>query len=992
MNKKLVLLGAGLLLTAATASAQQHVTGKVTDSNGQPVMGATVRVAGTKMVTTTDADGNFKLNNVPASAKKIQVSYIGMQQQTVSVAGNVQVVLEDNELGEAVVIGYGTGQKVGSVVGSVKKVGSEAIASKPAANIADALQGKVAGLEVYNMTGDVGDINGASIRMRGLGSVGPLVSGGAGVEPLIVIDGSPASSSMLSLLNDRDIESVTTLKDASATSIYGSRAANGVIYITTKRGRTGERAQVTIGQRVGWSQLANGIGDPLHANELLELQLENGVITADQYKLYKTHGADTDWQKFYFDNAAPTYNTDFSVRGGSETTTYFVSASYMKQNSLTGVSHFDRYTVRTNLDTKPKEWLSFGVKQSLTYTDRKTDEYTNKGSAQYVSQNGVSGSIGMPSYWDPYDPEFSKQHLIWPNKDLYNPMWIQKQRPFNSNDVIYNGVAYVQIVPVKGLTLKSQLGLYATDTRFHSHVTMQIPGIQTGSTSENHSRSSNWTITNTAEYKFNIGDDHSFTLLAGQEGIKSSSKGFGVRGSGWTDDRTNTIGNVTKAEIPTYSASKYEFLSFFGRLDYSLKDKYYLNFTFRNDKSSRFGRDNRGANFMSGGLMWRVSSEDFMAPTRGWLTDFQLKVSVGSTGNAAIGDYASLGLVGNTMYMGQSGWLLSQPANDQLGWEKQIQTNFGLTARLFDRLDVNLNIYHKKTKDMLMAVPLPFTTGFSAQMMNVGEMSNRGVELELGYDVFRTSEGFFNVYVNYAYNKNKIDKLFYGLSEWTMKDYGLNFVVGESLQYFLPIYAGVDKNDGAPMWYKKGHKGGVVHDFNPETMSKEYSDDLFQNTGKQMYAPHTGGFGLSAGWKGITVAADFSFVIGKYMGNHDYFGATSNNTLKSGFNVDRDMLNMWKKPGDITDIPGIQYEDYSSTRTLENASFLRLKNLSVSYDLPRRWMEATNFFENVRFTFTGRNIFTITQYRGADPEPDTNFSRGMFPATRQFTLGVDVTF
>ena len=194
------------------------------------------------------------------------------------------------------------------------------------------------------------------------------------------------------------------------------------------------------------------------------------------------------------------------------------------------------------------------------------------------------------------------------------------------------------------------------------------------------------------------------------------------------------------------------------------------------------------------------------------------------------------------------------------------------------------------------------------------------------------------------------------------------------------------------MWYKKGHKGGVVHDFNPETMSKEYSDDLFQNTGKQMYAPHTGGFGLSAGWKGITVAADFSFVIGKYMGNFDYFNATSNNTLKSGFNVDRDMLNMWKKPGDITDIPGIQYEDQISTRTLENASFLRLKNLSVSYDLPRRWMEATNFFENVRFTFTGRNIFTITKYKGADPEPDKNLVRGMFPATRQFTLGVDVTF
>lgn len=986
MNKKLVLLGAGLLLTAATASAQQHVTGKVTDSNGAPVMGATVRVNGTKIVTTTDANGNFKLSNVPASATKINVSYIGMQAQTVSVAGNVQVVLEDNELGEAVVIGYGTGQKVGTVVGSVKKVDSEAISSKPTANIADALQGKVAGLEIYNNSGDAGDINNTSIRLRGMGSLG------ASSTPLIVIDGSPASTAMLTMLNDRDIESVTTLKDASATSIYGSRAANGVIYVTTKRGRTGERAQVVIGQRVGWSQLANGIGNPMNANELLELQLENGVITADQYKTYKQHGADTDWQKFYFDNAAPTYNTDFSLRGGSETTTYFVSASYMNQKSLTKVSHFDRYTVRTNLDTKPKEWLSFGIKQSLTYTDRKSDEWTNNEYAQYIINNSVSGSHMTAPYWDPYDEEFSKQHLIWPNTDLYNGQWMQSLRPAQINDIIYNGVAYAQIVPVKGLTIKSQLGLLATDTRANSSIKMEYPGLETASVSEQHDRSSLWTITNTAEYKFNIGDDHSFTLLAGQEGIKGSSRGFVASGSGITDDRTNTIGNVTKANIPTYESFKYEYLSFFGRVDYSLKNKYYLNFTYRNDQSSRFGSKNRSANFYSGGVMWRVSDEAFMAPTKNWLTDLQLKLSVGSTGNSEIGNYTYLGLVGTTNYMGNQGWVLAQPANPELGWETQIQTNFGITARLFDRLDVNFNVYHRKTRDMLMEVPLPYTTGFSTQVMNVGELSNRGVELELGYDIIRTNKSFLNVYVNYSYNKNKIDELFYGYQEWPMSNYTLNYVVGRSLDFYMPIYAGVDKEDGAPMWYKKGYNGDIVHEYNPETMSKTFSQDLYQNTGKQRFAPHNGGFGLSAGWHGISIMADFSFVLGKYMMNADYASATSNGNLLAGFNQDKDMLNIWKKPGDIAKLPGIQYNSYVSTLYLENASFMRLKNLTVAYDLPKSWMQAVGFLENVRFTFTGRNIFTVTKYKGSDPEPDINISQGMYPATRQFTLGVDVTF
>ena len=277
MNKKLVLMGAGLLLTAATASAQKLVTGHVTDAQGQPVMGATVRVPGTKVITTTDANGNFKLSGVPASAKKLMVSYIGMNTATVSVAGNVQVVLKDNELSEAVVIGYGTAKKVGTVVGSVQKVGSEKIAENPTANVADALQGKVAGLQVLNNSGDAGDVNNASITIRGIGSLG------ASSTPLIVIDGSPAGTGMLSMLNDKDIESVTTLKDASATSIYGSRAANGVIYITTKKGRSGEKAQISVSQKIGWSQLAGKISNQMNSDELLQFQLENGIITPNQY-------------------------------------------------------------------------------------------------------------------------------------------------------------------------------------------------------------------------------------------------------------------------------------------------------------------------------------------------------------------------------------------------------------------------------------------------------------------------------------------------------------------------------------------------------------------------------------------------------------------------------------------------------------------------------------------------------------------------------------
>lgn len=268
MNKKLALLGAGLLLTAATASAQRLVTGRVTDSKGEPLMGATVRVPGTKFVTTTDANGNFKLNGIPAAAKKITVSYIGMNSATVSVAGNVQVVLKDNELGEAVVIGYGSAKKVGTVVGSVKKVTADVVDNKPTMNVADALQGQVAGLNIQSNSGEVGSFGNVDINIRGIGSLS------ASSTPLIVVDGSPAGVNILQMLGPSDIESVTTLKDASATSIYGSRAANGVIFITTKKGRNSEKAQITLSQNVGWSQMARSIGNPMNADELLDFQPE----------------------------------------------------------------------------------------------------------------------------------------------------------------------------------------------------------------------------------------------------------------------------------------------------------------------------------------------------------------------------------------------------------------------------------------------------------------------------------------------------------------------------------------------------------------------------------------------------------------------------------------------------------------------------------------------------------------------------------------------
>lgn len=992
MNKKLVLLGATMLLSAGIASAQKLVTGRVLDANGEPVIGAAVRVVGGKGAVATDANGNFTLKNVPASAKHLKVTYIGKKEEQVSIASNLKVVLQDdeNKLEEAVVVGYGSARKVGTLVGSVTKINSEEIANKPSTNIADAMQGKVAGMQVLTSNSDAGAINSSSITVRGVGSIG------ADSEPLVVIDGTPAGVSMLSLMNSNDIESVVTLKDASATSIYGSRAANGVIYITTKKGRSGEKAQVSVSQKVGWSQLAAPIGKNLmSAAELLDFQLEHGIISAKDYATYKAHGANTDWQKFLFDNAAPQYQTDVSVRGASNTTRYFLSGSFLDNKGVDKQSHMQRYTLRANLDAKPKEWLNLGLNQNIIYTDRGTNGYTGANSSSGYSY--TTQVLSNPRYWDPYHPSVAETHQFYLGDGMYDIHWLQEGQPRHTNDIIYNGNAYIDISPVKGLHLKSQLGLYATNSNTKDAVLTWFPGMN-GQASKgiDDSRSAQWTITNTAEYNFQVAEDHDFTFLLGQEGIKYHSEGFSAGAHGSTDDRLLMLGNMTEATIADVgeSSSDYQFLSFFGRADYNYKNKYFANFTVRNDQSSRFGKTNRSAMFYSGGLMWNMKREYFLRGAT-WLDNLELRASVGSTGNAAIGNYAHLGLIGNTQYGGVPGWGLAQPSNTELGWEKQIQTNVGFTASFFNRVNLEANFYHRKTKDMLMGVPIPTTTGFSSQAINIGEMSNRGVELTLSYDIIKTRDAFLNIGANYAYNKNKIDELFYGLQEWEMKSYLLNYVVGKSLNFYMPVYAGVDQTDGKPMWYKVGHNGEAGHVFNPETMTKDETqiENLYQDTGKSRFAPHTGGFNLAAGWKGLTLNANFAFVVGKWLVDNNYLWNTGKSNLEiNKGNADRDMLDIWKQPGDLASLPAFKYQSQFDTHLLQNASFLRLKDLVLAYELPKKWMDASNFFQSVRFSFITRNLFTVTPFKGADPEIDSNLSVGNYPATRQFMLGIDVTF
>ena len=979
MKRKFMLLLTCLFIGIGLVTAQvTKVTGTViSEEDGLPVVGASILVKGTAVGTVTDMDGKFQLPNVPSSAKTLVISFIGMQSQELPIKQTMNVILKpDTEtLEEVVVLGYGSGKKIGSIVGSVAKVNSEKLSAKPVANAMDALQGQVSGLQVYTSSGEPG--SSSSSYIRGVGSLT------ADNEPLYVLDGTPVSSSVMVMMNPNDFESVTVLKDASATSIYGSRAANGVIYITTKRGKIGEKAVITASGNYGTARLARRVSNPMNSTELLNYQLSHGIIKQETYDKYINSGIDTNWEDYFFKDDAPTYQANLSIQGGSNKTMYYVSGSYYFQDGITPRSEYNRYTFRSNLESRPTDWLRFGANFGATYDEQQTSLFTYQGSNNL--NGGIFGTILNPTYYNPYGEDGSKLDVI-PGLNRYSPYYLSDKQPSSSNTAQLDGTAFIQLNPIEGLTIRSQFGIEAYDFRQTSKRLASHPNAtQGGYTYEAFRRNAKLTITNTAEYNFKIKDIHDFTILIGQEGIKNDYQRFGSETTGQSDDRLSMLEAGTAATLLGADENDlytYQFLSFFGRINYALNDKYFADFSIRNDASSRFGKDNRNAIFMSGGLMWNMKKESFLEDVN-FLSDLKLKASIGTTGNSSIGNYNHLALVGTNLYNAQGGWKINTPGNGDLGWEKQTLANIGIEASFWNKYRIELTYYNKKTSNMLMDVPVPYTSGFSSITQNVGSMTNSGVEIAVSLDLLKTKDWFVGFNMNYAYNKNKITELFYGYDEWAMPNYLVSYNVGEPVQYYMAEWAGVDPADGQQMWYIPGTDGETT---------KEYDEErLQQATGKKRYAPHNGGFGLNVSWKGLSLNADFAWVLGKYMVNNDYYFAANPYNF-AGYNQSKDVLNEWKEPGDITDIPAYGNVMQFDTHLLENASFLRLKNISLSYTLPKNWLLPTKVIQGVRIMATARNLFTITNYKGADPELDTNLTYGAYPNTKQFTIGAELTF
>ena len=996
MKKLLFIMVAMCAILFPALAEAKVVSGTVVDSEtGEPLVGASVLPIGSTNGTSTDFDGKFTFN-VPDYVKQLKISYVGYEEQTVAAGQNIVVKLASDEtvLQDLVVTGYGSGKKAGSVVGAVTVVGEKQFEKITTANFTDALQGQVSGLSVLSNSGDPS--KSASIRLRGINSIQ------AGVAPLYILDGAPISSTLFNTLNPSDIESISVLKDAASTSIYGSRAANGVIVITSKKGRYGETAKVNIRAQYGFSQIVDDKQEMMNSAQYVKFRDMIGVPVTDEVReLVERYGMSTNWRKVLFDSSAPTYTLDASIQGGTANTSYYLSVNHHDQQGIIEQSGMRRESVRFNFDSKIKNWLKVGLSANLGYTKYEQNSESEASGSPYLTNPAFLSRFALP-YDSPYYYTIENDKVVWGEKAEYlkytgvpTPAFVNKMRDVYKRRVTANINLYEQIQPIKGLTIRTQQAVDAYDYNYegasfpyNSFVTPMGSSVngRNGAASKSFTRYYSFTYTNTAEYKFNVATDHHFTLLLGEESIMSKSSGFGVSTSGQTDIRQmllhqGTIISIADGDV-SESRSESVFNSYFLNMNYDWNEKYYLDATVRRDGSSKFAPNTRWSTFWSVGAMWNIYKEKFMADID-WINALSLKVSYGTTGNSSIGDYAFYGLLGSGSSYNQKGTIgISQPSNYNLTWETVNSFDVGISTRLFDRLNLNVDFYDKRTENMLLDIPYSYTTGYSKGTGNIGSMANTGVDIDVKVDILKGRDYYWNFRANFNYNNDRITKLFNGRDEFTLENYGLQLKVGHSSGEFWSVrYAGVDPRDGKQMWYTK--------DNNLTKVFNEERDGVL--LGKSMYAPLNGGFGTEAGWKGISVGADFTWAGDKYLLSNDNIYLENPTKFGALYNQTTRMLNIWTTPGQITDVPkygeSIEFDDH----VIENASFLRLKKVTVQYTLPS-FLTKKAGIERANFFFVGRNLWTLTDYSGYDPEPDSNLVRFNYPNTKQYVFGVEVTF
>lgn len=968
------LLNIPLMLFAQSGyKVKGHV---VSAEDNEPMVGVSILEKGTTNGVITDIDGNYTLEIKGTASATLLFSYIGMQSQAHAVSAktgtlNVRLVSDAALIDEVVVVAYGT-RKKGTIAGAVSTVKAEKMENVPTAGFDQSLQGQTPGLTVISNSGEPSKA--AVFQLRGTNSIN------SGTSPLFILDGTPISSADFNTISPGDIESISVLKDASSTSIYGARAANGVVVITSKRGLAIDKAKVTLRAQWGISQLAsNDKWVVMNTPERIQFEKEIGLYTGQDYDLLSR--TNVNWLDEVFNDRAPLQSYELSVNRATDRLNYYVSGGFYDQEGIAQSSSFRRYNMRANAEVKASNWLKVGTNTMMAY-----EEISQAEEGEPALYTPISGSRFMLPYWNPYNADgslASENDGTWTGTGQ-NPIEWMTNNPVSYKKYKLLSTVFAEITPIQNLTIRGQFGAdYSHSTAFMQSFPSYIINNNSGKAGRSSSDILSLSETLTANYRWALNDDHSFNFLLGQEGIDYQSSGFQVSTQGQNNDRLTNLLTGTRATSWPDSNSAYSYLSFFFRGEYNYKDLYYAEVAARTDASSRFGADHRWGMFWSLGFMWNIKNEAFLKDIE-WLTSAQVKLSTGTSGNSEIPYYDHLALVsGDANYNDEAGIYPSQSGNEELSWEQTWANNVGVSFGLYNRVNVNVDFYHKKTTNMLMLVPQSYAiTGVGNRWDNIGAMMNRGVEIAIDGDVIRTKDFTWNLSANVSYNKNKLLELYNGVEEYVNSTTGLKYVVGHSVrEYFMNRYAGVNPANGDALWYTADGE-----------LTTEFREEDKVMTGKSFDSPWVGGFGTSLMWKGLSLSAQFSWMAKRYVMNNDRFFEESNG-LYSAYNQSKRLLyDRWKKPGDITDIPRYGVTAQLDDRFLENSSFLRLKNLTLAYAFPQSLLKKTNFFTSARVYLQGQNLLTWTGFTGLDPEVATNVYRAQYPASRQFTLGIDVSF
>ena len=965
---------------------RRQISGQVLDAEDNlPMPGVSVYLKGTTIGTITDIDGNYSLR-IPADARILVFSLVGMEtvEERVGDREAINVVMHAAQIGldEVVVVGYGT-QIRREMTGSIGSIDSESIAAIPSHSFESALAGQTAGVFVGQNSGRLGEA--FTIRIRGASSVS------ASNQPLYVIDGMPVTSqtqtspgnhptSPLADINPNDIESVQILKDASAAAIYGSRASNGVVLITTKRGQTGD-TRFNVNVSTGINQAAN-LREWLNAEEYLQLIDEaldyatddNGLIWGwetpdgikDVYIPGWRDGHDVDWQQEALQNGIQS-KVNFSAAGGTDNTRFYAGITYDDQEGIIIGNSLERISARLNLDQSVGDKMSFGMSANFVRTLIHRVENDN-------AWANPMQLVAMPPVQPVIDPETGE----------YNTRTVYYNSLINHRDASNVSTAYRTFLNAYGeydilqnLSFRTEIGtdiLNQQEKTFYGRLTNW--GSPNGLGEERSANVLNYNINNYFTYSVGMGEHHHLSMVAGMAAQKSTSDGTFMQGRGFpTDDFKNM---QSAAEITGYDGWGYghSYLSYFSRANYKFMEKYLLGLSARVDGSSRFGADNRYGFFPSVSAGWIMSDEPFLRDAR-QLSFLKLRASYGLTGNSEIGNYEALGLFRGVNYPGYSGLLPSQLRSPDLRWESTSQVDIGIDfAFLNDRISGQVDYYRKHTDDLLLRRSLPATSGYTSVTRNVGSLRNYGWEFSIRSHNLRGRGISWVTDFNISFNRNEVLNI-----DGPEISYGVNYVIeGEEIGVFkMPEYAGVHPMTGDALFFKNDGSGQTTANYNE-------AQRLIVGSPNPDFV---GGLSNSIRYGAFDLNILFNFVYGNdvYLSGGRYQSANA----EWWDNQTRDQLDRWQQPGDITDVPQARFDQRNgsqhSSRYLYDGSYLRLRSLNIGYSLPQSLIARAGFSQ-ARLFITGYNLFTITNYPGYDPDVNS-LGTGTSAQAANVVMGID---